>query len=189
LFVICRWFIAKHGEQNSVEFHKARDAFTESLAAYSVILYLLQIKDRHNGNVLIDENGHIIHIDFGFIFDIAPGGIKFELSPFKLTKEMMMIMGPIEGKPYKRFVALCVKAFLSCRPFAEEIIRVVQLMLDSELRCFREQTIARLRDRFKLNFSEKDAANYMIGLVGSSRLALSTKVYDTFQRLQNGIPF
>ena len=47
---------------------------------------MIMIRDRHNGNILLDMNGNIIHIDFGFILGISPGNLSFENAPFKLTE-------------------------------------------------------------------------------------------------------
>jgi hypothetical protein len=51
-----------------------------------------QIKDRHNGNILLDDEGHLVHIDFGFMLCTSPGGVNFEAAPFKLTRELLEVM-------------------------------------------------------------------------------------------------
>ena len=82
------YFVHNYGDVNSPIFKEARDNFTESLAAYSLVSYILQIKDRHNANLLIDKEGHIVHIDFGFLLSNAPGkGIRFKVHPSSSQNE------------------------------------------------------------------------------------------------------
>lgn len=185
------YFVFRFGGETSTAFHEARLNFVRSMAAYSVICYLLAIKDRHNGNIMIDDNGNIIHIDFGFILDIAPGGITFESAPFKLTSEMLQVMGGKEESPYFRwFRELCVQSFLILRAYAEAFVQLVEGMADSGLPCFRgEKTIRNLRNRFRLDLDPEGARQLMFSLVYKSCENVRTAMYDRFQLSQNGIPY
>ncbi|KAL4946901.1 hypothetical protein BDV06DRAFT_2724 [Aspergillus oleicola] len=206
------YFVSKYGGEDSIQFQEARTNFVKSMAAYSVISYLMQFKDRHNGNIMLDDAGHIIHIDFGFCFDIAPGGVRFERAPFKLTSEMVAVMSgnlhshaagggsssgrlpgashnPTQTQPYKWFESLVVKAFLASRPYSAKLAHIVSLMLDSGLPCFKPETLKHFRDRFVLEKSEREAAEFMRELVRKSYMSMSTKGYDQFQLLTNGIPY
>jgi len=184
------YFVSKYGNEDSLRFQQARNNFVKSMAAYSVISFLLQFKDRHNGNIMIDDAGHILHIDFGFCFDIAPGGIKFERAPFKLTSEMVAVMGgSMDHQSFKWFEELCVKAFLASRQYCEKLSQIVLLMMDSGLPCFKPESVKHFRERFVLDKTEREAATFMKDLIKKSYSSYSTGVYDQFQLLTNGIPY
>ncbi|KNZ80366.1 Phosphatidylinositol 4-kinase stt4 [Termitomyces sp. J132] len=183
------FFVAKYGREDTVAFQKARLNFIQSMAAYSVACYILQIKDRHNGNIMIDGEGHIVHVDFGFLFDIDNlQGVKFEPNSFKLNHEMVILMGGRYSQGYQLFQNLTVKGFLAIRPHAEQLISTVQLMLDTGLPSFKgEPTIKRLRDRFALGLNERQAAEFMMGIIKNAHENIRSTAYDEFQRLQNGL--
>ncbi|ORX86288.1 hypothetical protein BCR32DRAFT_290137 [Anaeromyces robustus] len=185
------YYVVKFGHSDTVSYQKARANFIRSLAAYSIVLYMLQIKDRHNGNIMFDNEGYIIHIDFGFILDISPGGVNFENVPFKLTTEMLEVMREeIDSQPYEWFCELVIRGYLAIRPYATQIIEMVTLMQESGLPCFRgEVTLRKLKSRFQLDLTEQQAAEFMSERIKESRQNILSVGYDMFQQIQNEIPY
>ncbi|PHJ17765.1 phosphatidylinositol 3-and 4-kinase domain-containing, partial [Cystoisospora suis] len=166
--------------------------FIKSLAGYAVLSFILQVKDRHNGNLLISyESGRVIHIDFGFIFDISPGhDMHFEKAPFKLTKEMVQLMGGHNRTDaFRRFTDLCVQGYLALREQADLIIALVQTMLHSGLPCFKRQSLDNLKWRFQLQATPQQAAAFMAARVMDAYENFTTKAYDMVQHLQQGIDY
>ncbi|KAH0544890.1 hypothetical protein FGG08_000970 [Glutinoglossum americanum] len=179
------------GEPESESYKAAGDAFMRSLAAYSIISYILQLKDRHNGNILIDDQGHIIHIDFGFMLSNSPGSVGFEAAPFKLSQDYVDVLGGVGSPQFEGFKKLCkqafqgigngsahagasfTKRFLALRKQADNIITLVEMMgKQSRMPCFAAgvaQATASLRQRFQLQLSQDDAEQFVeTDLIGKS---------------------
>jgi phosphatidylinositol 4-kinase B len=70
---LLHYFLMNFGNEHTDKFIKARKNFCDSLSGYSLVCYIMQIKDRHNANILLDKDGHVCHIDFGFLLTNAPG--------------------------------------------------------------------------------------------------------------------
>ena len=92
-------FFAVHFKDNKNE---AKKNFMRSLAGYSLVTYFLQVKDRHNGNILLQRDGSIIHIDFGFFLSNAPGkGVELEKKvPFKLLSQYVEVLGSLNSEMF-----------------------------------------------------------------------------------------
>ncbi|KAH3681021.1 hypothetical protein WICMUC_000002 [Wickerhamomyces mucosus] len=184
-------FERSFGDKDSQKYRRAQENFAQSLAAYSVICYLLQIKDRHNGNIMLDNEGHIIHIDFGFLLSNSPGSVGFEAAPFKLPFEYVELLGGVEAAPFMKFKQLTKDAFKALRKHADSLVTIVELMQkDSSLPCFKAglQTSVQFKQRFQLHLSESECDQFVENvLIGKSIGSIYTRLYDQFQLFSQGI--
>lgn len=95
-------------------------------------------------------------------------------------------MGGRHSQGYQLFQNLTVKAFLAIRPYAEQIVDAVKLMLDTGLPSFKgETTIRRLKDRFALHMNERHAAELMMSIIRNAHENVRSTAYDEFQRVSN----
>eukprot|EP00356_Strombidium_inclinatum_P001737 CAMPEP_0170511186 /NCGR_PEP_ID=MMETSP0208-20121228/66167_1 /TAXON_ID=197538 /ORGANISM="Strombidium inclinatum, Strain S3" /LENGTH=219 /DNA_ID=CAMNT_0010794703 /DNA_START=2067 /DNA_END=2722 /DNA_ORIENTATION=- len=133
------------------KFKAAINNLADSLAAYSLVSYILQIKDRHNANILVNINdGRLVHIDFGFI--LSSRLLNFETAPFKITSDIIGLLGGIEGAGFKRFRDQMVEGFQALHQDNEKIVILVQMIGESQkdLPCFKvgvAETIHELKKR------------------------------------------
>jgi phosphatidylinositol kinase/protein kinase (PI-3 family) len=173
-------FIKTFGDADSEGYAAGIDAFAQSLAAYSIISYVLQLKDRHNGNILIDTYGHVIHIDFGFMLSNSPGSMGFEAAPFKLTQEYIDVLGGIGSPAYEKFKDLCRQAFQALRKQAEKIVMLVDVMgKGSRMPCFASGvgTVTNsLRARFALHLSSEEAGVFVDELIAKAAGSYYTRL-------------
>ena len=93
-----------------------------------------------------------MHIDFGFLLSNAPGkGIKFEQAPFKLTGEMVEVLGGINSKRFNLFRELMRLGFMAIQEHADKIVKIVEMMFMglNDLPCFAlgENLIGALKNR------------------------------------------
>ncbi|NXP58980.1 PI4KB kinase, partial [Chloropsis cyanopogon] len=122
------YFLQEHGSCNSESFLSAQRNFVRSCAGYCLVCYLLQVKDRHNGNILLDAEGHIIHIDFGFILSSSPRNLGFETSAFKLTSEFVDVMGGLDGDMFNYYKMLMLQGLIAARKHMDKVVQIVEIM-------------------------------------------------------------
>mmetsp|Transcript_34 Transcript_34/g.75 ORF Transcript_34/g.75 Transcript_34/m.75 type:complete len:726 (-) Transcript_34:75-2252(-) len=179
------YFESMYGQHYTPLYKKAAENFARSLAGYSLLTYLLQIKDRHNANIMIDKDGHIIHIDFGFILGIVPGvtNIKFETAPFKMTKDYVDILGGPNSPEFELFENTFVQGYFAIQRNLDEICNVIEMM-SSLKQINRQSAIKDLVTRMSLK--DEQSVRELIRLSTNS---WTTYMYDRYQKTTNDIYF
>lgn len=194
-----QYYTSRFGSPSSDSFKAALLNFVHSLAAYSLICYCLHIKDRHNGNILVNTlTGHLVHIDFGFMLTNAPGGSAyvggFESAPFKLTVDYLELLGNTQIAPeFVLFRSLFMSGLLAIRKHNERLV----LLLESTLRhfsglpCFNgvsaETVVGMFKGRLFLGSTDRVLEQSVDRLISSASNNMFTRLYDSFQYYSNGI--
>lgn len=145
---------------------------------------------------MVDIEGHLMHIDFGFLLSNAPGkGIKFEQAPFKLTAEMVEVLGGIKSKKFKEYREQMRLGFMALQEHADKIVKLVEMMFlgQNDLPCFElgEDLLKNLKQRLLPNGSrlmnEVEASRFVDKLIQESFDNWRTRAYDKFQYCCQGI--
>lgn len=162
--------------------------FIQSLAGYSLVQYLFQIKDRHNKNILIDTYGHVIHIDFSFMLSSSPGNMGFERAPFKLTQDYMDLMEGADSDIFAHFRLLFFLGLKYVRKYKKEIMDTVIMMSHcAEMKCFHKFNKEEMEKRFHDHATDEELEKIVDGIVKYAASSYTTSNYDRFQWLTNEI--
>lgn len=187
----------RSGDGSGISFETAQDNFLRSLVGYSLVCYILQIKDRHNANILMDREGHIMHIDFGYVLGDTPkmGKVPIfsERAPFKLSTDFWEVLG---GWNYNngglgvKFCKMFEKAFACASAHSDEIVSLVEAALmnltgnPNTARTLANSIRHRLRMRGPAESVEQKS--FVMDLVNTALTSWGTTTYDWLQKNMNG---
>lgn len=188
------YFEKVYGPPDSHSFKAAQRNFMLSLVGYSLVCYFLGLNDRHNGNIMIDLRGHLVHIDFGFAFGMAPGHeFSMEKAPFKLTKDYMDVMEGPDSECFKEFQRLFVAGFEAARANSQIALGLVEIMMfKSNYPCFTGAryghgvSLKRFEERLMLSKKDSKIRQCALRLIKDSIEHTGTYLYDRFQKYSNG---
>ena len=173
-----REYIYKLSNNNETVFNKKLESYINSCAGYCVVTFLLGIGDRHLENLMIDKNGRLFHIDFGYILGRDPKPLP---PPIKLCKEMVDCMGGKGSKNYLEFQQKCVNAYWVLREKARDIVNMFYLMIDSGIPELNNiDNLKKLHEKFVPQKNKQEAANYILDNLKESVDAVFASLMETF---------
>jgi hypothetical protein len=162
--------------------------FLQSLAGYSLFCYLLQIKDRHNANILLNEDRRIIHVDFAFILGSLPGNLKLEATSFKMSEDFISLIKGKNSQSLDQLKEIFTRGFLILKKSIGKIVKVSKFfILEGEGKNKTSFRLSELIKRFDIKFNDLDSIRSSHLVFNDSLEDWRTEQYDKYQLLASGI--
>mmetsp|Transcript_10686 Transcript_10686/g.23895 ORF Transcript_10686/g.23895 Transcript_10686/m.23895 type:complete len:305 (-) Transcript_10686:435-1349(-) len=156
---------------------RARLRFMQSMAGYSVLCYVLHIKDRHNGNIMLCSDGAVAHVDFGIMLNVRYAKDVIEMK-IKLSTEFVEVMGELMPE----FTNLCKLGYLAVRKHWRQLSTLLEMSSaaagSAGLPCLEGDAVRQLALRLRLDRSDLEAAQHMEDELKAARQSVRTELLD-----------
>jgi len=167
---------------STMDYEKAVDNFTKSVAAYCVASYIIGIGDRHNDNIMLKENGCFFHIDFGHIlgnYKYVYGLIPRETAPFVFTPIFAYVMGKKGSEKYEEFCNLAVRAYNIIRHQSHLFLSIVSLTIPCKMPELQSvNNIEHMKKALALDMTDEEAGDHFRKLIDRSLSSTMTILND-----------
>ena len=183
---LIQMFEGRYGARDGAKFKEARDNFAKSLGAYSIVMWLLLLRDRRTSNRCYEAA--TIDIDFGSSRPLAGGGIggMVELSPEAHRRAPRCSAAPVRPAgscTARRASRRCRR----CTSTAKRSARSSRSPARARTSCFEHMPVERiiqLRERLFLHRRRRSSETRRV--IEVAREHKGTRYYDYFQNKQQG---
>ena len=103
-----------------------RETFAATCSAACVLCYVMGVGDRHLSNMLVTQDGRIVHIDFTYILGDDPK--LYVRTEMRVTADMIDTLGGKDSPTFHLFRGYCLRAYRILRtaaPFWYTLLRHV----------------------------------------------------------------
>jgi phosphatidylinositol kinase/protein kinase (PI-3 family) len=158
-------FILENNKDTKIGVIKER--FAKSLAISSCLSYVLGLGDRHAQNIMVSNNGQIIHIDYGYILENPIHSNIVNNPVIRISTEMIDFLGGWNSEYYNMFKNYTIHVFDIFRLNSNIIINFYNILGYEKIMDWNKLK-KRLTDRFMNGLAFKDIEVVLLDVIESS---------------------
>ena len=164
----------------------AREIFRLSSAGYAIATSVLGVADRHPGNIMIQQDGHFFHIDFGHFLGNWKSklGVKREAGLFHFAPACAEAIGKDKMSQFKDD---CWKALCVLRNNSKLLITLFLLMLGTGIpELTKPEDVIYLKSKLYTDLEDEEARKKLLQLIKESKRSTRTYLNNLCHNVRAG---